>query len=65
MTVFIKFSKDIDKLYASCEANIKQLSSVEQLTLECECTDYLQQLVDYYNSHVFKNFQLSLKMEDA
>jgi hypothetical protein len=65
MTAHINFSKDKNKLFASFEVNIKQLSSAEQVVLECECTDFLQGLLDYCNSHFFKNFKLNLEMEDT
>jgi hypothetical protein len=65
MTAHINFSKDENKLFASFELNIKQFSSAEQIAIECECTDFLQRLLDYFNAHFFKNFKLRLEMEDT
>ncbi len=42
-----------------------QKSAVDQILIELKYTELLQRQVNYYNSHFFKNFQLSLKMEDA
>jgi hypothetical protein len=64
MTARINFSKDENKLFASFEVNTKNLSSAEHIVVECECTDFLQRLVDYCNLHFFKNFKLNLEMED-
>jgi hypothetical protein len=43
----------------------RQKSAVDQILIELKYTELLQRQVNYYNSHFFKNFQLSLKMEDA
>jgi hypothetical protein len=42
-----------------------QKSAVDQILIELKYTELLQRQVNYYNSHFFKNFQLSLKMEDT
>lgn len=41
MTADISFSKDKDILSASFKFTLKNLSSAEQVALECEWTDYL------------------------
>ena len=44
---------------------IKKLAAMDQLNLEVECTDYLQDLVDYVNKHILKSFRLRLVMEEV
>ena len=64
MTADISFSKDKDILSASFKVRLKNLSSAEQVVLECEWTDYLQRLVDFGNTAILKNFHYRLEMEE-
>ena len=65
MTADISFSKDKDILSASFEVRLKNLTSAEQVVLECEWTDYLQRIVDFGNVAILKNFHYRLEMEDT
>jgi hypothetical protein len=64
MTANIRFSKDKDILSASFEVRLKNLTSAEQVVLECEWTDYLQRIVDLGNTAILKNFRYKLEMEE-
>jgi len=60
----ISFSKDKDILSASFKVRLKNLTSAEQVVLECEWTDYLQRIVDFGNTGILRNFHYRLEMED-
>jgi hypothetical protein len=64
MTADINFSKDKDILSTSFKVRLKNLTSAEQVVLECEWTDYLQRLVDFGNTAILKNFHYRLEMEE-
>lgn len=50
-------------LTTSCAVSSRDAGE-EQRSLECQCTNYLQKLLDYINSNCLKNFQLRLVMEE-
>ena len=64
MTVYIKFSKDREILFASFEVRLNNLTSPEQIVLECRWTDFVQRLVEFGNAVILKNFEYRLQMED-
>ena len=64
MTADIRFSKDKDILSATFNVRLKNLTSAEQVVLECEWTDYLQRIVDFGNKAILRNFRYRLEMED-
>ena len=64
MTPDINFSKDKDILSVSFKVRLRNLSSVEQVILECEWTDYLQRIVHFGNTAILKNLRYRLEMED-
>jgi hypothetical protein len=64
MTAGINFSKDKDILSGSFKFTLKNLSSAEQVVIECEWTDYLQRIVDFGNTAILRNFHYRLEMED-
>jgi hypothetical protein len=64
MTAYIKFSKDREKLFASFDVRLNNLTSPEQIVLECKWTDFVQRLVEFGNGAILRNFQFRLQMED-
>jgi len=44
-------------------ANIRKLTEVEQINLECEWTEFIKNLVDYGNTHYLRSYALRLDME--
>jgi hypothetical protein len=64
MTVYIKFSKDREILFASFEVRLNNLTSPEQIVLECRWTDFIQRIVEFGNAVILRNFQYTLQMED-
>ena len=64
MTANISFSKDKDILSATFNVRLRNLTSAEQVVLECEWTDYLQRIVDFGNKAILRNFRYRLEMED-
>ena len=64
MTADISLSKDKDILSATFNVRLRNLTSAEQVVLECEWTDYLQRIVDLGNTAILKNFRYRLEMEE-
>jgi hypothetical protein len=43
--------------------DIQSKNSVEQLLLEVELTDFIQNLINFLNTHFLKNFSFRLQMD--
>jgi hypothetical protein len=67
MTDTNKLSSIQNKLFHSLSSfensKIRKSIAIEQVMLETKWTDGLQELVDYGNSNVLKNFKLRLEMD--
>jgi len=42
----------------------QRISEVQRIILEIQCTDRLQQQIEYANTHTLKSFQLRLVMDE-
>jgi hypothetical protein len=43
---------------------LQKTSEAEQIVFECVVTSFLQLLVNFCNGRLFRNYQLSLRMDD-
>ena len=51
-------------LSASVVSSHQKLSAVQQLIIETEWTNHIQNLVDFGNKRLLRNFSLRLEMDD-
>jgi hypothetical protein len=53
-----------NRFYSFASSSPKTATAAEQIILETEWTDYILNLVEQGNTHVLKNFQYRLVMDD-